>query len=96
MHAWGFPKNTVRICCDRCGRKGQYSTERLLELVGRNTPLPQALGVLAKDRDRANLPAHVIHDRFRAHYADLYSEYAAGLETQQPTSQASHRENPTK
>ena len=96
MRTWDYPKNTVRIYCDRCGRKGQYSKERFLELVGRDTPLPQALGILAKDCDRANLPAHVIHDRCRAHYPDLYSEEIERLETQQATSQASHRENPTK
>lgn len=40
-------------------------------LVGQHTPLLRALGIIAHNCDRANLPSHVIHDRCRAHYPNL-------------------------
>ncbi len=71
MRAWDYPKNTVRIACNKCGRNGQYTKERFIELVGRNTSLPQALGVIARSCDRANLPAGILDNRCKAHYPDL-------------------------
>ena len=71
MRAWDFPKDTVRIACDKCGRQGQYTKKRFMELVGKNTQLPCALGMIAQGCDRANLPSHLMHDRCRAHYPDL-------------------------
>ncbi len=71
MRAWDYPKDTVRIACDKCGRNGQYTKKRFMEMVGQHTPLPRTLGIIAQDCKRANLPSHVIHDRCRAHYPDL-------------------------
>ncbi|WP_300009617.1 hypothetical protein [uncultured Roseobacter sp.] len=71
MRAWDYPHNPVRIRCDKCGRAGQYPKARFVEIVGRDTALPKALGVIAKDCPKANKPSHIVHDRCGAYYPDL-------------------------
>ena len=80
MRAWDYPFKTVRIACKVCNRRGQYSKARFVEIVGRNTALPTALGVIAKDCPMAAKPSNIIHDRCQAHYPDLitYSKNKAG------------------
>jgi len=79
MRAWDYPFKTVRIACKVCNRRGQYSKARFVEIVGRNTALPTALGVIAKDCPMAGKPSNIIHDRCQAHYPDLitYSQNKA-------------------
>lgn len=71
MRAWDYPGNKVVVACDLCARRGEYTKARFVELVGGDTPLPQALGIIAKDCPKANQPAHVLHNRCKAHYPDL-------------------------
>ncbi|SFU97201.1 hypothetical protein SAMN04488527_1606 [Aliiroseovarius crassostreae] len=71
MRAWDYPFPVVVIRCDACGRAGRYSKARFVELVGRDTQLPTALGIIAKSCPKANKPADVLHDRCRAHYPEL-------------------------
>jgi hypothetical protein len=80
MRAWDYPFKTVRIACKVCNRRGQYSKARFVEIVGRNTALPTALGVIAKDCPMAGKPSNILHDRCQAHYPDLitYSQNRAG------------------
>ena len=49
MRAWDYPYDPVIIACKKCGRSGCYSKARFLELVGENTPLPNARHKIAKD-----------------------------------------------
>ena len=34
MRVWDYPKDTVVIACDDCGRRGRNSKARFVELVG--------------------------------------------------------------
>lgn len=74
MRAWDYPHATVVVRCTECKREGRYSKSRFLELVGRDTSLPKALGIIAGDCPRANKPADVLHDRCRAYFPDLSSD----------------------
>lgn len=49
MRSWDYPYDPVIIACKKCGRSGRYSKARFLELVGENTPLPDARYKIAKD-----------------------------------------------
>ncbi|MDE3027866.1 MAG: hypothetical protein KGH84_05670 [Paracoccaceae bacterium] len=69
--ARNYPHETVEIRCTRCERHGRYSKARFCELVGAATLLPSALGKIAMDCPRANLPSHVLHDRCGARYEGL-------------------------
>lgn len=71
MRAWDYPGETVVIRCDRCKREGRYSKIRFIELVGGNTHLPSALGIIAKDCPRANKPSGILNNRCKAHYPEL-------------------------
>lgn len=71
MRAWDYPREIVVIRCDKCGRKGRYSKARFVELVGKDTSLPMALGIVAKDCKRANKPADISHDRCGAYFPEL-------------------------
>lgn len=49
MRAFDFPFETVEISCPACGRFGRYTKENFCKIVGRTTPLPAALTLIAKD-----------------------------------------------
>lgn len=49
MRAFDYPYDPVMLACDKCGRHGRYSKRRFLELVGRNTPSPDARFKIAGD-----------------------------------------------
>ena len=93
MRAWDYPFKTVRIACKVCNRRGQYSKARFVEIVGRNTALPTALGVIAKDCPMAAKPSNIIHDRCQAHYPDLIKYNKIKLAGRCGASGASRTEN---
>ncbi len=70
VRVWDYPFDTVRIDCETCGRFGNYSKERFVEMVGANTTLPDALKIIAKDcpREKSGL---ALHNRCGVGYPDL-------------------------
>jgi hypothetical protein len=61
-----YPRDLVRLACDRCGRSGQYRRETLIERFGRDAQMPTVLVALAdcpRYKDMSN-PCG-------AHYPDL-------------------------
>ena len=71
MRSWDYSHDMVCIACRKCGRAGRYSKARFLELVGRNTTLPEALAIIAADcPDRPKFPGG-IHSRCGVYYPDL-------------------------
>lgn len=62
----GYPGDTVRVQCDKCGREGAYQRERVAERVGWDAGLPDVLRELA-DCDRWTGAS----DPCGAHYAEL-------------------------
>ena len=71
MRAWDYPKEKVVITCDRCNRRGEYSKERFLDIVGRNTSVADALRIIAKDCARVCKDNNMLLDRCEAYYPDL-------------------------
>lgn len=71
MRAWDFPKDPVTIACDSCKRRGQYSKLRFLELVGRDTRLPQALAILARDCPLVEKGGSMRQGRCKAYFPGL-------------------------
>ncbi|MFT4717507.1 MAG: hypothetical protein ACI932_002708 [Paracoccaceae bacterium] len=66
-----FPFDTVKIDCPTCGRSGSYSKERFCEIVGTNTQLPQALGIIAKDCSKKRPSISNMHGDCRPGYPQL-------------------------
>lgn len=71
MRAWDYPHDVVVVRCDPCKREGRYPKARFIEIVGGDTQLPCALGIIAKSCAKANKPPDILHDRCRAHYPEL-------------------------
>lgn len=71
MRVWDYPKEVVVVRCDACKREGRYSKSRFIEIVGRDTKLPDALGIIAQDCPKANKDARLLHDRCEAYYPEL-------------------------
>jgi len=71
MRAWDYPGEIVVVRCRRCAREGRYRKARFVELVGKDTQLPTALGIIAKNCPRANKPGYILHDRCEANYPEL-------------------------
>ena len=49
--AWSlreFPLPLVRVKCDKCGRKGQYHTEKLIERYGADMVMPELRHLIAQ------------------------------------------------
>lgn len=74
MRSWDYPFDPVVIECRRCKRLGRYSKARFLELVGRDTSLPNALAIIASDcpREKTGL---TLHNRCEAGYPDLAKSF---------------------
>lgn len=70
MRAWDYPLDIVRLKCEKCGRYGQYSKARFIELVGADTSLPEARYKIAKDcpREKSGI---AMHNRCGVSYPDL-------------------------
>ena len=49
MRTWDYPHDPVIISCASSKRRGQYTKARFIEIVGKNTSLPDALCIIAKD-----------------------------------------------
>ena len=60
-----------RSTASRTESRFAHSNARLIEIVGRDTPLPTALGIIAKECPRANLSGNVLHRRCKVHYPEL-------------------------
>ncbi len=43
MRAWDFPKQTIVVRCETCGREGRYTKAQFLALVGEHARLAEAL-----------------------------------------------------
>lgn len=71
MRAWDYPKERVHITCESCGRMGRYSRERFVELVGRDTQLPDALRIIAKDCPKVAKDLRILHDQCGARFGNL-------------------------
>lgn len=71
MRAWDYPKDRVVVACFQCRRRGEYTKARFLEIVGRDTALPDALRIIAQDCPKAGKGANILHDRCQAHYPEL-------------------------
>jgi hypothetical protein len=71
MRAFDFPHETVEIACPECGRFGRYSKTRFCEIVGPNTPLPTALGIIAADCPEERPSITNMQGRCRAGYPQL-------------------------
>jgi hypothetical protein len=71
MRVWDYPKETVVIACDECGRRGRYSKARFVELVGGNTHLANALEQIAADCPRQVASLKMTIGRCKAYFADF-------------------------
>jgi hypothetical protein len=71
MRAFDFPYETVEISCPVCGRYGRYSKARFCEIVGAKTPLPSALGTIAKDCPEERPSPKNLHGRCRVEFPQL-------------------------
>jgi len=71
VRAWDYPKDQVVIVCTECKRRGRYSKERFIKLVGRDTSLPDALRIIASSCPKSGKEGNILHDRCKAHYANL-------------------------
>ena len=71
MRAWDYPHDPVIISCVTCKRRGQYTKARFIEIVGRNTSLPDALRIIAKDCPKNTDPRGIGYDKCKAVYPDL-------------------------
>lgn len=71
MRAFDYPYDPVILACDKCGRYGRYSKERFLELVGHNTPLPDARLKIAKDCKHAPKYGGDIQSRCEVAFPEL-------------------------
>lgn len=69
MRAQDYPLPNVEICCDFCGRFGRYRKERFVALVGPDTELPQALGVIAADCPEDRVTPDNMRGNCRPYYA---------------------------
>ena len=49
-----YPFPMIRLVCDKCGRKGQYRRQTLIDRFGPDTGMPEVLGELAQCPDRQN------------------------------------------
>ena len=61
-----YPRDTVRLSCDRCSRVGQYRKQNLVERFGANIPLPDLRHEIAKCERRGKM-----HDACAVRYPDL-------------------------
>jgi hypothetical protein len=69
MKAKDYPFKSVRISCAKCDRQGRYSRAALVELVGPETELPDALARISADCPQRQTP--LAYDQCMALYADL-------------------------
>ena len=60
------PGNTVRLSCEKCGRRGQYPKGKLIAIHGPEIPLPDLLAEIAQCERRGRM-----HDNCGAHYLGL-------------------------
>lgn len=49
-----WPLPLVRVVCDKCGRTGQYQTQRLIEQHGVDTTMPDLRHLIAQCPRRNN------------------------------------------
>ncbi|MBU3033636.1 hypothetical protein [Tritonibacter mobilis] len=49
MRIKDYPLPTVEIACKHCKRRGRYSLDRFVEIVGGETLLPWALHIISQD-----------------------------------------------
>ena len=71
MRVWDYPKDTVVIACDKCGRRGRYSKARFIELVGGDTNLTVALEQIAADCPRQAAASKMSIEGCKAYFPDL-------------------------
>ncbi|HBN31648.1 MAG TPA: hypothetical protein DD416_10615 [Rhodobacteraceae bacterium] len=71
MRAFDFPYEVVEVSCPECGRHGRYSKARFCEIVGRDTQLPNALAIMAKDCEHPRPSVSNINGRCRVNYPQL-------------------------
>ena len=71
MRAWDYSHDAVNIKCHKCPRKGRYSKDRFVELVGKNTQMPDALRIIAKGCLKSPKGLGGLDDRCGAYFPDL-------------------------
>jgi hypothetical protein len=59
---------TLAIICERCGRRGRYNFERLIDKYGADARVPDLLVTLANCEKARSV---AIHDRCKAVYEGL-------------------------
>lgn len=72
MKAKDYPLSTVEIACDYCGRYGRYRKERFVEIVGGETGLPEALGIISADCNEERSSILVWDGHCRPRYAQAW------------------------
>jgi hypothetical protein len=60
------PGDTVRLACEKCGRRGQYAKGKLIAIYGLDIPLPDLLVEIAQCERRGQA-----HDACGVHYVGL-------------------------
>ena len=66
------PGETVRLVCERCGRRGQYRKTTLMERHGPDVPLPDLRVEIARCEREGRM-----HDACGVHYVGLTPERRA-------------------
>lgn len=74
IRAKDYPFSKVEIQCDTCGRFGRYPLERFKQIVGPETPLPQALRIIAKDCPHDPPSVANLHGKCRPGYCQEWQE----------------------
>ncbi|KIC34739.1 hypothetical protein RA25_02840 [Leisingera sp. ANG-S5] len=72
MRAKDYPLPTVEIGCNYCSRYGRYRKQRFVEIVGADTELPQALGVIAADCPEDRVSPDNMRGNCRQFYAQIW------------------------
>jgi hypothetical protein len=61
-----YPSEIVRLSCEKCGRRGQYRKQTLIERYGADMRLPDLREEIAQCERRGRM-----HDVCMVRYADL-------------------------
>lgn len=61
-----YPGAVVRLCCEKCGRAGQYRKQNLIQRYGADIRLPDLREEIAECERRGKM-----HDSCMVHYVDL-------------------------
>ena len=64
------PGSTVRVTCEKCGRRGQYAKGKLISIHGPDIPLPDLLVEIAQCELRGQT-----HDACGVHYLGLQGQW---------------------